>query len=37
MSVLIDYIVQDAKELDIETMAPAELAALKSAWGREDK
>jgi hypothetical protein len=35
MSVLIDYIVNEAKELDIETMTPQELALLKSRWGNE--
>lgn len=32
-SVLLDYIVQDAKELDIETLPPDELARLMSEWG----
>ena len=32
MSRLIDYIVQDAKELGIETMTPCELAALIERW-----
>jgi len=32
MSVLIDGIVADAKELDIETMTPAELQKIKEAW-----
>jgi hypothetical protein len=34
MAVLIDGIVSEAKELDIETMPPAELAGLKEEWGR---
>jgi hypothetical protein len=34
MSVLIDYIVEEAKELDIETMTPQELALLKQEWGK---
>ena len=32
MSVLIDGIVQEAKNLDIETLTPAELARLKDEW-----
>jgi len=32
MSILIDYIVQEAKELDIETLTPKELAILKEEW-----
>ena len=32
MSVLIDYIVQEAKELGIETMADSELNGLLEAW-----
>jgi len=35
MSRLIDGTVQEAKELGIETLTPSELAAMKSAWGRE--
>ena len=34
MSVLIDYIVQECKELGIETLTPQELAVLKREWGR---
>jgi hypothetical protein len=34
MSVLIDGVVSEAKELGIETMTPAELAGLKDEWGR---
>ena len=34
MAVLIDGIVQDAKELGIETMASEELESLKDSWGR---
>lgn len=37
MSRLIDNIVQDCKAVGIETMTPAELAALKDAWGKEKK
>jgi hypothetical protein len=32
MSILIDGIVSEAKELGIETMTPAELQELKSSW-----
>jgi hypothetical protein len=32
MSILIDGIVSEAKELDIETMTPAQLQELKSSW-----
>lgn len=34
MSVLIDGVVSECKELNIETMTPNELAALKSEWGK---
>jgi len=34
MSVLIDGVVSEAKDLGIETMTPAELAGLKQEWGR---
>lgn len=34
MSVLIEGVVSDAKELGIETMTPAELAAMKQEWGK---
>lgn len=34
MSILIDGIVSECKELDIETMTPAELAGLKERWGK---
>ena len=34
MSILIDGIVSECKEQGIETMTPAELGALKEAWGR---
>jgi hypothetical protein len=37
MSILIDGIVSDCKELDIETMTPEELTALKQSWGQEKK
>lgn len=33
MSILIDGIVQEAKQLGIETMTPDQLAELKSLWG----
>lgn len=33
MSRLIDYVVQDAKALGIETLTPDELARLKATWG----
>lgn len=32
MSILVDGIVQEAKQLDIETLTPAELARLKDEW-----
>jgi hypothetical protein len=34
MSVLIDYIVEEAKGLDIETMTPEQLSIMKSEWGK---
>jgi ribosomal protein L9 len=34
MSVLIDYIVSEAKEQGVETMTPAEIALLKQDWGK---
>jgi hypothetical protein len=34
MSVLIDYIVQEAKGLDIETLTPNELSTLSIEWGK---
>jgi hypothetical protein len=34
MSILIDGIVSEAKELGIETMTPAEIEKLKGAWGQ---
>jgi hypothetical protein len=34
MAILIDYIVDEAKSLDIETMTPQELALLKQEWGK---
>lgn len=37
MSVLIDGVVSEAKELGIETLTPQELALLKSEWGSEKK
>lgn len=33
MANFIDYIVQEAKELDIETLTPDELKSLKESWG----
>ena len=33
MSHLIDYVVDEAKELGIETMTPDEIAGMKAAWG----
>lgn len=33
MASFIDYIVQEAKELDIETLPPEEIERLKSLWG----
>lgn len=32
MSILVDYVVEEAKELGIETMPPDELQALKDSW-----
>lgn len=32
MAYFIDYIVEEAKELDIETMTPNELESLKNSW-----
>jgi hypothetical protein len=37
MSVLLNEIVGQAKELKIETLPPSELEALKSSWGKFDK
>ena len=34
MSILIDGIVQEAKQLDIETLTPAELSKLKEEWNK---
>lgn len=34
MSILIDGIIQDAEELDIETLPPAKVEMLKEMWGR---
>lgn len=34
MSVLIDGVVSECKEMGIETMTPDEIARLKSEWGR---
>ena len=33
MASFIDYIVQEAKELEIETLSPEEIERLKSLWG----
>lgn len=35
MSRLIDYIVEQAKEMDIPTDTPDEIARIKAAWGKE--
>ncbi len=35
MSILIDELVNTAKELDIETLPPDEIAAMKDLWGKE--
>jgi hypothetical protein len=37
MSRLIDYIVEEAKELGIQTDTPDEIARIKAAWGKESK
>lgn len=34
MSVLIDGVISECKDLGIETMPPDELALLKSKWGK---
>ena len=34
MSLLIDLIVQQAKDLDIETMTPEQLSILKERWNK---
>lgn len=34
MASFIDYIVQEAKELDIETLPPEELERMKTMWGK---
>lgn len=36
MSILIDGIVEEAKQLGIETMTPVEIANLKSMWGKNE-
>lgn len=36
MAVLIDGIVEDAKELEIETLPPDEIARLKAIWKQEE-
>lgn len=35
MSILIDYLIDEAKQLDIETMSPNELKSLKESWKNE--
>jgi hypothetical protein len=35
MSVLLDYIVSEAKEQGIETMTPEQLSIMKQEWGKE--
>ena len=35
MSILIDGIVQEAQELDIDTLTPSQIADLKSQWNKE--
>lgn len=37
MSILIDGIISDAKELDIETETPDEIARMKSLWSTENR
>lgn len=37
MSILIDGIIQEAENLEIQTMTPAELQVIKDAWGRKEK
>lgn len=37
MSVLIEGVVSECKEIGIETMTPHELASLKSSWGQKEK
>ena len=34
MSVLIDYIVDDAKAIGVETLTPEEIEGLKEGWGK---
>ena len=34
---LIDMVVQDCKENDIETLTPAEIAAMNAAWGGQNE
>ena len=36
MSILIDEIVSQAKELNIETLPPDEVESLKALWGKEN-
>jgi hypothetical protein len=33
MARLLDYIIQDCKNVGVETMTPEELAKLKAVWG----
>jgi hypothetical protein len=35
MSVLIDYIVSEAKNIGVETLTPAELSRMKQEWGND--
>lgn len=37
MAVFIDYVVQEAKQLNIETLTPRELAILKTDWGNYER
>ena len=36
MSRLVDLIVQECKQLNIETMTPEQLSVLKEEWGKDD-
>ena len=37
MSKLIDLIVQECKQLNIETMTPEQLSILKEEWGKREQ
>ena len=37
MAVFVDYVVQEAKQLNIETLTPRELAILKTDWGNYER